>query len=515
MQKRLEKKATRMKAVWWIKRDFRIFDNECIRSALKDCREVIPFFCWESKIINGDDYSKFHLQAQWQALEELQINVQNRGGFLRVVSGDIVREMEILFQEYSFTHLYSHMETGNLISYERDREVANWCKNRGIFWSEISQSSVVRGHSAEGRRRKSKQSDLRKSIPVSTPELIVTPSKKSLRIENPEWEKLCSLFPKFSGCPLISSIQTVSEKSAWATLDSFMDERGVNYSGGISSPNTAFINGSRLSTHLAWGTLSLRAVFAKLERKRKDISNQAGMGGWKRSLRAFESRLHWRDHFIQRLESFPEMEHRTINPAFENLEYEDRPDFLEAWLTGQTGYPMVDACMRCLRDTGFINFRMRAMVVSFACFGLHLSWRFIHEPLAQLFTDYEPGIHISQLQMQAGVTGFNTLRVYSPMKQFLDQDPDAKFVKRWVPELSDRTSAEIAQASEMRFPEYSKAVVELFERSKAMKAKIFAIRKSQSAWVETQKTLKKHGSRKKSLRVKKQKKDPNQLTLPI
>jgi deoxyribodipyrimidine photo-lyase len=208
------------------------------------------------------------------------------------------------------------------------------------------------------------------------------------------------------------------------------------------------------------------------------------------------------------------MEVRTLNPAFENLEYEDRSDFLEAWITGQTGYPMVDACMRCLGDTGFMNFRMRAMVVSFACFGLHLSWRFIHEPLAQLFTDYEPGIHISQLQMQAGVTGFNTLRVYSPMKQFLDQDPDAKFVKHWVPELSDRTSVEIARASEMRFPEYSSALVGLSERSKDMKAKIFAIRKSQTAWIETQNTLQKHGSRKKIFRKKKQK-DTDQLKLRL
>jgi deoxyribodipyrimidine photo-lyase len=175
---------------------------------------------------------------------------------------------------------------------------------------------------------------------------------------------------------------------------------------------------------------------------------------------------------------------------------------------------MVDACMRCLGDTGFMNFRMRAMVVSFACFGLHLSWRFIHEPLAQLFTDYEPGIHISQLQMQAGVTGFNALRVYSPMKQFLDQDPDAKFVKHWVPELSGRTSVEIARANEMRFPEYSSALVGLSERSKDMKAKIFAIRKSQTAWIETQNTLRKHGSRKKIQRKKKQK-DTDQLRLRL
>ena len=97
------------------------------------------------------------------------------------------------------------------------------------------------------------------------------------------------------------------------------------------------------------------------------------------------------------------METHTLNPAFESLEYENREEFLDAWVAGQTGFPMVDACMRCLGETGFMNFWMRAMIVSFACFGLHLSWRFIHEPLARLFLDYEPGIHLSQLQMQAGV----------------------------------------------------------------------------------------------------------------
>jgi deoxyribodipyrimidine photo-lyase len=154
------------------------------------------------------------------------------------------------------------------------------------------------------------------------------------------------------------------------------------------------------------------------------------------------------------------------------------------------------------------------MVVSFACFGLHLSWRFIHEPLARVFTDYEPGIHLSQLQMQAGVTGFNSIRVYSPMKQFLDHDPEAKFVKKWVPELSNRTSVEIARADEMKFPEYSSAVVNLVDRSKQMKARVFEIRKSQSAWTDTQKTLRKHGSR-KSNRIEKKQKKSEQLEFSI
>ena len=190
------------------------------------------------------------------------------------------------------------------------------------------------------------------------------------------------------------------------------------------------------------------------------------------------------------------MEFSAINPVFDNIEYSDDPNLLDAWLNGRTGYPMIDACMRCLTETGFINFRMRAMVVSFACFGLHLSWRFIHGPLARIFLDYEPGIHISQLQMQAGITGINAIRVYSPSKQFLDQDSDGIFVRRWVPELRDHTTVEIAHAPDLNLRTYVKPIISFKEQTKKMKDQIFAIRKSDLGKRSASDMLKTHGSRK-------------------
>ena len=109
----------------------------------------------------------------------------------------------------------------------------------------------------------------------------------------------------------------------------------------------------------------------------------------------------------------------------------------------------LDACMRALKTRGWINFRMRAMLVSFAAYHLWLDWRLFKDFLACQFIDYEPGIHLSQIQMQSGVTGINTLRIYNPVKQGEDHDPDGTFIRTWVPELATLEPTDIHRPWEM------------------------------------------------------------------
>lgn len=109
----------------------------------------------------------------------------------------------------------------------------------------------------------------------------------------------------------------------------------------------------------------------------------------------------------------------------------------DAWRTGRTGYPLVDACMRSLEATRWLNFRMRAMVVSFASYHLWLPWQPVARHLASRFLDFEPGIHFPQVQMQSGSTDINSLRIYDPVKQAREQDPDGTFIRTWVPELTE------------------------------------------------------------------------------
>jgi deoxyribodipyrimidine photo-lyase len=273
--------------------------------------------------------------------------------------------------------------------------------------------------------------------------------------------------------------------------------------------------GSRLSVHLAWGTLSLRSVYhqtvARLSELRTESLGDAGR--WRQSLGSFLSRLHWRDHFIQRLESEPEMEFQALHPAYRELVWEDNPLHLEAWIHGRTGFPLVDAVMRCLGATGFVNFRMRAMVVSFACHALHLDWRTIHPHLARIFLDYDPGIHLSQLQMQAGTVGLNTVRVYNPAKQLLDHDPEYRFVSRWVPELRGSTGTDRPVGKGLG--DYPAPIVDWRTRTMAMRAELYRRKRAVANRELTAAVLKKHGSRRSGERRRPKRLKPSGEQLPL
>lgn len=459
-------------ALVWFKRDLRTRDHAPLAEAGRFER-TLALFVIEPEWLASPECDARHVRFLLDALAPLRDDLAARGLPLLVRVGSAVQVLADLRREFAFTHLFSHEETGPGWSYSRDRAVAAWCRAEGVAWQEFAQTGVVRRlRSRAGwagrwaQRMNAPQAVLRGGF--AAPSGVVPspcPTLRDLGLHGPE-----------------PAVPAAGERAAWSMLESFLAGRGRDYRRALSSPVRAAEGCSRLSEHLAFGTISMRCVHQATEAAIRATPDRT----LAHALRGFAGRLRWHCHFMQKLEDEPAIEFRNFSRACDGLREQafERERF-EAWCAGRTGFPMVDACMRQLRETGWINFRMRAMLVSFAAYHLWLHWR---EPglfLARQFLDFEPGIHWSQMQMQSGTTGINTLRIYSPAKQARDHDPSGEYVRRWVPEIGT--------------PAYPKPIVDERAALAFARERLFGLRGSAEAKREADAIQAKHGSRKSGL----------------
>lgn len=295
----------------------------------------------------------------------------------------------------------------------------------------------------------------------------------------------------------IVHLQASGRQAALHTLNTFLHDRGAPYQKGMSSPVTGEAACSRLSPHLVAGSLSIREIYQATLRRQEEVAAHPKdeRGLWPAALKSFIGRLHWHCHFMQKLEAEPEIMAR-LYAGLRPLPEDDA--LLTAFAEGRTGFPFVDACMRYLKATGWINFRMRAMLMSFASYNLWLPWQQSGAVLARLFTDYEPGIHWPQSQMQSGETGINAVRIYSPVKQGYDQDPTGDFTHRWVPELAHLDGKLLQEPWTADAPPaaYPAPVVDYQQTTRDAKQQIYALRGTDTARAQAGAIYEKHGSRK-------------------
>ncbi|MEM9211917.1 MAG: deoxyribodipyrimidine photo-lyase [Pseudomonadota bacterium] len=481
--------------VLWFKRDLRIADHAVLHLAA-EAGPVVPIYIAEPEFWALPDSSARQWVFVAESLFDLRGALRSAGSDLVVRTGDAARILSDLKDVLGPFDLWSHEETGNNWTFARDRAVAAFCQAEGITWREFQPAGVIR--KLDTRDKWAAAWDARMALgqvaaPAALPPVAIDPgpipTAKDLRL----------------GPDICPSRQKGGRSEGLALLESFLTRRAETYQKAMSSPLDGERTCSRLSPHLAWGTLSTKEVAQACWQKQAEL-RAAPDGKWGGAMRAFNARLHWRCHFMQKLEDEPRIEYAEMHPATAILQRERDPARLHAWAMGETGLPFVDATMRCLRATGWMNFRMRAMLVSVASYHLWLDWRESGKILGSYFTDFEPGIHWSQVQMQSGTTGINTIRIYNPVKQGHDQDPDGVFIRRWLPELASVPDAHLHEpwlwdsASTVLGRSYPEPIVDYKTAAKTARDRVYTNRKTPAFKEAAKEIVQKHASRRRPTR---------------
>ena len=467
--------------IFWFKRDLRLIDNEPLNNAVSQKEKLLLVYCFEPSLKKNKHYSTKHWNFIKESINDLNIYLKNIDTHIHTYNKEITDVIKEIQEKFLVKKIFSHNETGLNVTFSRDILLKEFCQTNSIKWEEEINNGVFRGLKNRKNWIKKWRDHMKSPVVLFKGEkndFINIKKNKNLKVKNSK------------------ILQKGGSSSGIKYLDSFLDTRHTKYQNNISKPEASRTSCSRLSPYMSWGNISTRYAW---QRAKEQIQN----GKSKFQLNGFTSRLRWQAHFIQKFEMECQMEFRSVNKGYQNLVKPINKKLISAWEKGRTGYPLVDASMRCVVETGYLNFRMRALLVSFLTHHLWQPWQSGVVHLARNFLDFEPGIHYSQFQMQAGETGINMIRIYNPTKNAKEHDKEGVFIKKWIPELKKIPTPILFEPWKMSLidqetykckigKDYPKPIVDISETYKYAASKLWSIKSDPKVKEESSRILQKH-----------------------
>lgn len=467
--------------IFWFKRDLRLLDNEPLNNAVSQKEKLLLIYCFEPSLKKNKHYTSRHWNFIKESINDLNIYLKNIDTHIHTYNKEFTDVLKEIQDKFLVKKIFSHKETGLNITFERDILLKEYCQENSIQWEEEINNGVFRG-------LKNRKNWIKKWRDHMISPVVLFKGEKNDFINIKKNQNLKVKNSKI--------LQKGGSSSGIKYLDSFLDTRHTKYQNNISKPEASRTSCSRLSPYMSWGNISTRYAW---QRAKEQIQN----GKSKFQLNGFTSRLRWQAHFIQKFEMECQMEFRSVNKGYQNLVKPINKKFISAWQKGKTGYPLVDASMRCVVETGYLNFRMRALLVSFLTHHLWQPWQSGVIHLARNFLDFEPGIHYSQFQMQAGETGINMIRIYNPTKNAKEHDKDGIFIKKWIPKLKKIPAPLLFEPWKMSLidqetydckigKDYPNPIVDISETYKYAASKLWSIKSNPKVKEESSRILQKH-----------------------
>lgn len=436
--------GVKMTSVMWFRKDLRITDNKALYHACQDSEELILLFQVNPKQFISD--SPNH-QAFFASVAHFKKQLDKKC-HLQILYGEPKRCFQRLLEKVpDFQRLYFNREEGGY-GRERDEEVSIFLSKKGIIINSFNDTYL---HSAQEIKK-----DTGESYQVFTPyykkwlnQVKETPLKVSMPkdlVKNQTlfledealFEQLCRELPSLEE-------QKVGEEAGMAQLDHFIENDLTDYEKARDFPIRD--QTSHLSRYLRTGELSIRTLWEKLQ---QESSSEGKL--------VFEKELCWRDFYHMVDVAYPDQKEKAIQKKFRGIEWENDPKKFLKWQQGQTGYPIVDAAMRQLNETGWMHNRLRMITASFLTKDLLIDWRWGEKYFQKMLIDYDRASNIGGWQWAAstGMDAAPYFRIFNPTLQAQKFDPTGAFIQKYVEELSQVPKKWIHQPEKMPVEEQEK-----------------------------------------------------------